>query len=141
MKPKTKHRVVLADDHPFMLEAIADCIGHRFRDRLEVVAKATDGLMAVEEVKKHKPDLILMDLGMPRLDGVGAIRQIKQIQKDIVVLVLSMYDDQAHIVQAIQAGADDYLFKKEVGVSDIVGHVLTALEKDLAHQDKLHKTV
>jgi len=137
---RKKHKIILADDHPFMLEAIVSRIEDHFQDRLEVVARATDGLMAVQEVKKHSPDLILMDLGMPRMDGIQAIREIRKFREDMIVLVFSMYDDQAHILQAIQAGADDYLFKKEASGKDIVNHILRALGGELG-QDRLRRTV
>ncbi len=132
-------RVVLADDHPLMRESIATYVEDHCRDRIEVVSQVGDGLAAVQAVEKLKPDLILIDIGMPRLDGVSAIRQIKKIQPDVLVLVLSMYEDQAHVVEAIRAGADDYLFKKSVTAAQISAQMLRALGGELPAQNSLQK--
>jgi DNA-binding NarL/FixJ family response regulator len=80
---------------------------------LKVVAQAGDGLEVVEAVQKHKPDLVFLDIQMPRMDGLSALRRIKENQPDILALVFSMYEDEAHVVEAIRAGADDYLFKNK----------------------------
>jgi DNA-binding NarL/FixJ family response regulator len=135
---KKRYKIVLTDDHPAMRESIADAILDRHADRLEVVAQAGDGMAAIEQVKKHRPDLIVLDIGLPRLDGIQALREIKRISKDTVVVVVSMYDDQAHVVEAIRAGADDYLFKHEALPEDIVKHVLAALDK-ASGSDRLHE--
>lgn len=78
-----------------------------------MVAEAGDGVSAIEAVERTNPDLALVDLGMPRLDGVSAIRKIKALKPGVQVVIFSMYEGQAHVVEAIRAGADDYLFKKD----------------------------
>ena len=85
---KKVYRIVLADDHPLMRESIATYVADHCRGQIEVVSQVGDGLAAVQAVEKLKPDLILIDIGVPRLDGVSAIRQIKKSQPEVLVLVL-----------------------------------------------------
>lgn len=77
------------------------------------VITADDGLQAIQKAKAWRPALILMDMMMPRMSGVEAIKELRQMKigKDIPILVLSAYQEQALIDEAIQAGADDYLIK------------------------------
>lgn len=102
-------RLVIADDHPVvraglrgMLDGEAD---------FEVAGAAADGAEAVELAAELAPDVVLMDLRMPRLDGVAAIEQIRERHPGVHVLVLTTYDTDADIVRAIGAGATGYLLK------------------------------
>jgi len=101
--------VVVADDHQLfreglrvVLEASSDftCIG-----------EAADGLEAVELARELNPDLVVLDLKMPNLDGIGAMRQILSAEPEARVVALTMFDDDASIVQALEAGARSYLLK------------------------------
>lgn len=83
----------------------------RLEPDIEVVGTAEDGAAAVEMVDKEKPDLVLMDLKMPVLNGVEAIRRIKTSHPDIKVLVLTTYDNDEWVFDAISAGASGYLLK------------------------------
>jgi DNA-binding NarL/FixJ family response regulator len=132
-------RIVLADDHPLMRESIATYIEDHCANQLKVVDQAGDGVAAIEAVERHKPDIALMDLGMPRLDGVSAVRKIKATNPGIQVVVFSMYEDQSHVVEAIRAGADDYLFKKDATAAAVVGHLLRILGGTLPPQDTLRR--
>jgi len=132
------YKVILADDHPALRESIAAAIDDFGENQVKVVAQAGDGVTVLDEVKKHKPDLVVLDLGLPRLDGIQVIREIKKYNEKTIVLVFSMYDDQAHVVEAIRAGAEDYLFKHDATPEEVVNHILRALEKGLIVQDKLH---
>lgn len=78
---------------------------------LEVVGTADNGKTAIEQVGAQKPDVVLMDIQMPLMDGTAATRIICQRFPDIKVLILSMFDDEQHIREAIQAGAKGYLLK------------------------------
>jgi two-component system, NarL family, response regulator len=131
---KKRFRIVLADDHPAIRESIAAAIQDNHADRLEVVAQAGDGVSALEEVRRHKPDLVVLDIGLPRMDGTQVLREIKRFNLETLVLVFSMYEDQAHVVEAIRCGADDYLFKQEARPGDVALHILRALEKDRLHE-------
>ena len=102
-------RVVIADDHPVVREGLAAML-EREPD-LEVVGEARDGQEAIERVAALRPDVVLMDLQMPRVDGVEAIRQIRERHGGVHVLVLTTYGDDESIFRGIQAGARGYLLK------------------------------
>lgn len=136
---KKAYRIIIADDHPLMRKGISSYINDHFKDQIKVVAEAGDGLAAIEAVERHDPDLALLDLGMPRLDGVSAIRKIKTLKPGIQVVVFSMYEDQSHVVEAIRAGADDYLFKKDATADVVVAHLLRILGGALPAQDTLRR--
>lgn len=138
---RKKHRVFLADDHPAMRESIAAAIQDNHSAALEVAGQAADGADAVEQVLNLNPDVVVLDLGMPRLGGLEALRRIKAARPETIVLIFSMYDDQDHVVEAIRAGADDYLFKHQARPEDVVAHVLAAVDKALPAQDALHETL
>ena len=102
-------RVVIADDHPVVrggLRALLSTI-----DGIEVVGEAEDGEGAVREVQLSRPDVLLVDIRMPVLDGVGATRRVREAAPETAVLVLTMYDDDATVFTAMQAGARGYLLK------------------------------
>jgi DNA-binding NarL/FixJ family response regulator len=102
-------RVVLADDHPVVrggLRALLSTI-----DGIDVVGEAEDGEGAVREVQLARPDVLLVDIRMPVLDGVGATRKVRETAPETAVLVLTMYDDDATVFTAMQAGARGYLLK------------------------------
>ncbi len=139
MPGKTPYRIVLADDHPVTRQSIAAYIADQCRTQLNVVAQASDGVEAVAAVEKHKPDLVLVDIQMPRMDGLTALRRMKEIQPGLLALVFSMYEDEAHVVEAIRAGADDYLFKNKATTEQAVGQILRALGGKLPERDDLHK--
>ncbi len=102
-------RVVIADDHPVVREGLAAML-EREPD-LEVVGEARDGQEAIERVAALRPDVVLMDLQMPRVDGVEAIRQIREHHSGVHVLVLTTYDDDESILRGVEAGARGYLLK------------------------------
>jgi len=102
-------RIVLADDHPVVRAGLRALIGTL--DGLEVVGEATDGEAAVREVQLTKPDVVLMDVRMPVVDGVEATRRIRAVAPGTAVLMLTMYDDDATVFTAMQAGARGYLLK------------------------------
>jgi DNA-binding NarL/FixJ family response regulator len=102
-------RVVLADDHPVVrggLRALLSTI-----DGIEVVGEAEDGEGAVREVQLTRPHVLLVDIRMPVLDGVEATRRVREAAPETAVLVLTMYDDDATVFTAMQAGARGYLLK------------------------------
>lgn len=127
MSSETLRKIVLVDDHPVLRESIAAYVLDHCRDRLAVVAEAGDGVRAIEEVKKHQPDLVLIDVGMPRMDGITALREIRAASPRTRILVFSMFEDQSHVVGAIRAGADDYFFKNDATAGQMVGNILRAL--------------
>lgn len=109
-------RVLITDDQPHMRlmlsQVLASDVG------FDVVGQASDGLEAVEQVTRLRPDVLLIDLVMPRMSGTEAIRRIRASGIDVRVLVLSSNGDRASIAQAIEAGADGYVLKG-AGIGDI----------------------
>ncbi|HEY3064029.1 MAG TPA: response regulator transcription factor [Chloroflexota bacterium] len=103
-------RVLLADDHTIVRQGVRLCL--EAMGDIEVVAEAEDGLMAVQLAGQLKPDVAVIDLTMPRLNGVDAIRQIKRDVSDVEVVVLSVHDSEAYVVQALRAGAAGYVLKR-----------------------------
>ncbi|MBI5622638.1 MAG: response regulator transcription factor [Elusimicrobia bacterium] len=104
-----KIKVVLADDQTLFREGIRDLLENE--RWVEVVGEAGDGPEAIRLVKKLKPDVILMDIKLPRMDGIAATRQIHKECPSTNVLMLSTYEDESHVMEAIQAGANGYLSK------------------------------
>jgi DNA-binding NarL/FixJ family response regulator len=80
---------------------------------MEVVAEAEDGVEAVQAALAERPDLCILDVGMPRLTGLQAAHQIKSHVPDMSVLILSMHDDERYVFEALQAGASGYVLKRE----------------------------
>jgi DNA-binding NarL/FixJ family response regulator len=103
-------RVLLADDHTIVRQGVRLCL--EAMGDIEVVAEAEDGQAAVQLASELKPDVAVIDLTMPRLSGVEAIRQIKRDGGSVEVVVLSVHDSEAYVVQALRAGAAGYVLKR-----------------------------
>ena len=102
-------RMIIADDHPMVREGLANMLKNK--DGLEVIAQAGDGIQAIGLAKELNPDLILMDVSMPKLDGIQATAQISRAQPDICIIGLSMHDDQTTRERMLAAGAAAHLCK------------------------------
>lgn len=102
-------RVLVVDDHPVVRSGLIGMLD--IEDDLEIVGEAGDGEEAVARVAELAPDVVLMDLRMPRLDGAGATARIVASHPSSRVLVLTTYDSDADIVRAVEAGATGYLLK------------------------------
>jgi len=112
-----KTKVLIADDHALVREGIAAFL--KLCDDVEVVAEASDGLEAIEKTDKYRPDIIIMDINMPRLGGLEATVEIKKMHPHVKVLVLTQYEDREYISRFLKAGVSGYLLKKAVG-SDLI---------------------
>ncbi len=108
-----KITVLIADDHALVREGIAAFL--RMHDDIEVIAEACDGLEAIDKCKKHRPDVVLMDISMPSLGGLEATVEIKKTQPEIKILVLTQYSDKEYIARFLKAGVTGYLLKKSGG--------------------------
>src|ERR1700676_2320039 len=104
-----KIRLLIADDHMTVLAGLASIIGMQ-RDMI-VVAEAANGRQAVDLWRKHRPDVTLLDLRMPKLDGVGAIDEIRKEDTSARIIILTTYDTDNEIYRAIKAGAKGYMLK------------------------------
>jgi DNA-binding NarL/FixJ family response regulator len=102
-------RVLLVDDHTILREGVRALLADE--PDIVVVGEAGDGEEAVEKVETLHPDIVLMDMVMPRMNGLEATDHIKRRHPEVKVLILSMYDDDEYVQQVIQAGASGYLLK------------------------------
>ena len=102
-------RIVIADDHPIVREGFGAIVSAE--DDVEVVAHVADGIEALAAVRDHSPDVVLMDLRMPRMDGVEAIRRIHAEHPAVKIIVLTTYSSDELVFDAIRAGAQGYLLK------------------------------
>ena len=101
--------IVVAEDHPLYRRALADLLGGQAD--WQVVAEVEDGAGAVTAAHATQPDVVVMDLKLPGLDGIAATRRIVAASPHVAVLVLTMYDDDASVFEALRAGARGYLLK------------------------------
>lgn len=108
-----KLRLLLGDDHTLVRQGLRKILEERAD--WEVVAEAGDGREAVRLALKHKPDVAVLDIGMPQLNGIEVTRQILKREPCVQVLMLSMHSDEAYIMRALQAGAKGYLLKDSAG--------------------------
>lgn len=104
-----KTKVLVADDHKLVREGIVKLLG--FYEELEVIGEAKDGLETVEKIRNEFPDLVLLDLNMPRMNGIDTIKKIKEIAPNIKVLILTIHDDEEYIYEVTKAGAEGYIQK------------------------------
>jgi DNA-binding NarL/FixJ family response regulator len=102
-------RVVLADDHRVVLEGLEQLLGQE--PDFDVVAACIDGLETVETVRRLRPDLLVLDLRMPRLDGVGVLREIQHDELPTRVVVLTAGIDEQQMVEAVRLGARGVVLK------------------------------
>jgi signal transduction histidine kinase len=102
-------RVALVDDAPEVRQSLASALGQL--NQIEIVGHAADGVEAIELVEREQPQVVIMDLKMPRMDGIKATRHVVSRLPDTAVLVLSAYGDESLVIEALMAGARGYLLK------------------------------
>jgi DNA-binding NarL/FixJ family response regulator len=115
-------RVLLADDQRLVRESLATLLG--LLGGIELVATASDGEEALALTGRHRPDVVLMDLRMPRMDGIEATRRLRERQPDVRVIALTTYADDESVLGALRAGARGYL-TKDASSDDIHTAILT----------------
>jgi len=104
-----KRRIVIAEDHTILREGLRALLS--VDPLFEIIGEAEDGRDAIRCVETLMPDLVLMDLSMPKMDGMEAIREIKQRFPETKILALTVHKTEEHILAALQAGADGYAVK------------------------------
>jgi DNA-binding NarL/FixJ family response regulator len=136
-------RIILADDHPLFRAALRHLLTQQ-GSALEVVAEATDGPEALELCRRFGPDLVLMDLSMPKLDGIETTREIKRELPRTVVLIMTASADPSDLAAALKAGAAGYVLKTATPeqITDAILRVLegeSPLNQELAMELLLKK--
>ncbi|MDD4802264.1 MAG: response regulator [Syntrophomonas sp.] len=101
-------RVLIVDDAAFMRMMIKDILS---KNGYEVVGEAENGMIAIEKYKEVKPDLVTMDITMPEMDGIAAVKEIVSYDSKARVIMCSAMGQQAMVIDAIQAGAKDFIVK------------------------------
>ncbi len=102
-------RVLLAEDHQLVRAGFRALLN--MLEDIEVIAEANDGQEALALIPQVKPDVVLMDISMPRLNGIEATRRIRRDYPEVRVIILSMYTTEEYVLQALRAGAAGYLLK------------------------------
>jgi len=112
--PTSTTRVIIADDHPIFRAGVRERL-EKLDTGIDVVGEASDGQEAYELAGRLHPDVVLLDIAMPRLNGIEATRKIKAEWPEIGILILTVYDDEQYIYALIDAGAAGYLLKTADG--------------------------
>lgn len=106
---RAKCRILIADDHPLLREAMRNAFDQH--DDMQVVGEASDGQEAVNLTSELHPDIVIMDIVMPRLNGIEATKEIRKVSPATAVLILTAYDDDRYVIGLLEAGAAGYLLK------------------------------
>lgn len=104
-----KIRVLLADDHAIVRAGIRQLLEHT--GEIEIIAEASDGLSAQRMIQEHKPDVVVLDIQMPKVSGIEVTRWIRTNQLEVGALILTAFDDDPYIMAVLQAGANGYVLK------------------------------
>ncbi len=112
-------RIILADDHAVLREGLALLIQRQ--PDLKVIAQAGDGEQLLDLVRRHRPDLVIVDLSMPRLNGLEATRRLKAEFPQVRVVILTMHEDTGYLTGLIRAGADGFMLKRSAAERLIEG--------------------
>lgn len=108
MKAEFPLRVLLADDHPIVRRGLRGLLED---EGIEIAGEAADGLEALQLCRECRPDLLIVDIGMPKLNGIDVAAQVQKLERPPRVLILSMHADESYIIRALAAGACAYLLK------------------------------
>lgn len=131
------HKVLLADDHPMFRQGLKALLE---REGFEVVAEAADGHEAVRLSRKHEVDIAVVDIGMPMLNGIDAAREILKQSPASHVVVLTMYEEEAYVLEALRAGIRGYVLKAQAA-ADLVAAIREVLRGAVYLSPGISKTV
>jgi len=123
-------RLVLVDDHEMVLHGLLAMLAH-FASDVEVVATATSLERARREIATAQPDIVLSDVRLGRDSGLDLVRELARTQPDVKVVMLTVYDDEHYLFQALRAGAQGYILKR-VDAAELVGHLRRVAEGEVA---------
>jgi DNA-binding NarL/FixJ family response regulator len=118
-------KILIAEDHAILREGLRALISSN--QDMEVVCEATDGREAVRCVEKFRPDVVLLDLSMPRLNGLDALREIKKISKPTKIIILTVHKTDEYVRAGLQAGAEGYLLK-DAGYAELLAAIRSVMD-------------
>lgn len=127
-------RIMLVDDHPMLRRGLSDLLS--MEDDLLPVAQAGSGEEALSLAQSHELDLILLDLNMPGMDGIETIRALRAAGVDTRIVIFSVSDDHADVLEALREGADGYLLK-DMEPEDLIEQIRLAAQGKLALSNEL----
>ncbi len=127
-------KIVIADDHALLRQGIINVL--KLEDDFQVIGEACDGAETVEKAIALTPDVLLLDINMPRMNGLDVIKKINEQEKAIKIIVLTMHDDESYVMEVIKSGAVGYLLK------DIEpGMLVTAIRTVYAGESYIYPTL
>jgi DNA-binding NarL/FixJ family response regulator len=129
-----KNKIIIAEDQTLIRQGLRSLLSSE--TGLKVVAEAENGLDAIHCTAKHKPDLILLDLAMPKLSGISALREIKRQFPKIKILALTLHTSEEYIIEAFESGADGYCLK-----NDTHAELMSAINNVLSGKIYLSPTI
>ena len=103
------HAVVIVEDHQLFRDGLKSMLGKR--DDMTIVGEAEDGILALKLIRKLKPDLVLLDLSMPKMGGISVLKDVKRELPDTRILLLTIHESDQYVLEAFEAGADGYCIK------------------------------
>jgi DNA-binding NarL/FixJ family response regulator len=131
---RNKKKVIIAEDQTLVRQGLKSLLSSELE--LEVVAEAADGLDAIRSVIKHRPDLILLDLAMPKMSGISALKEIKRQFPEVKILALTFHTSEEYILEAFAFGADGYCLK-----NDTHSELLSAINNVLSGKNYLSPAI
>ena len=133
-------RVLLADDHTMFRQGMRQILSQRAKDSIEVIGEASNGREACEQVSKLQPDVVVMDVHMPKMDGVRATRNIMKAPNPPAVVLLTMSKQDDYLFEAIKAGAHGY-YQKDSDVDDLILAITKAAKEEVILSPELANRV
>lgn len=133
-------KVLIVDDEALVRIGIKSCI--KWEDSgFEIVGEAENGMEALTMADKYRPDLVLTDIRMPKMDGLEFIKQLKEMQPDVKTVILSCYNDFSYVREAMKLGALDYVLKLSLQpeeLLDILNKIKSVIEKEKKHHNEVY---
>jgi RNA polymerase sigma factor (sigma-70 family) len=133
-----KNKILIADDHNIVVEGIMRAIENQ--PGFEIVGSASDGLKALKLVKTLNPDIVILDISMPKLDGISAAYEIKGMKKNINIIVFTMHSDREYALSLFRAGVSGYILKDE-SISDLILALKTVAGGGTYYSRKIDRTL
>ena len=127
-------KVMLADDHVLMREGIRQLL--EFDGSIEVIGEASDGEECLQKLEKVKPDVLLLDINMPKLSGIEVLEEIKRKKINVKVLILTVHNEVDYLIRAVDIGVDGYILKDSES-AELKKAIMTVMDGESYIQPKL----